>query len=78
MLEFDPDSSRTFVLAYREKRTLSCEALDLAAHCYGLMRAYDFWLYEEIYELGNDRLRQFILPGHFRPIEEAWRQLHLD
>ena len=78
MLQFEPDACRAFVQAYREQRELGSEALDIAALCYGLMRTYDLWLFEEIYDLGNDRLRQFVQPGGFRPIHEDWQQLQLD
>lgn len=39
------------------------------------MRAYDLWLFREIYDRGNERVRQFVYPGEFVPIEEQWLAL---
>ena len=75
MLGFQTDPSRIFLNAYRERRALTIDELDVAAHCYGLMRAYDLWLFEEIYDTGNDRARKFLKPGEFTPIECEWKRL---
>ena len=75
MLGFKAEASQIFLDAYRTRRPLSLEALEVAAGCYGLMRAYDLWLYEGIYLEGNNRLRQFLKPGSFVPVEEDWALL---
>ena len=72
MLGFQAGSSIAFLRAYREERPLSINDLDVAAHCYGLMRAYDLWLFEGVYDGGNNRLRQFLKPGNFVPVECDW------
>ena len=75
MLEFQTSPSRIFLKAYRERNALSVDELDVVAHCYGLMRAYDLWLFEEIYDVGNDRVRKFMKQGDFAPIECEWKRL---
>lgn len=75
MLRFDVSLCRTFLAAYRQQASLDMLALDTAMHCYGLLRAYELWLFEEIYEAGNDRPRQFLYPGPFRPLEDRWAEL---
>lgn len=75
MLEFDTERSIIFVKAYNRERPISINELDIASHCYGLMRAYDLWLFEGIYDDRNERLRQFIRPGGFVPIENKWSRL---
>lgn len=75
MLHFEPIQSVAFLNAYRETNALSIESLDVAVHCYGLSKAYDLWLFEEIYEGGNDRVRQFIRPGEFVPVAEDWARV---
>ena len=75
MLGFQDEACISFLKAYRKERPLSVDHLDIAAHCYGLMRAYDLWLFEEIYDNGNDRVRQFVKPGDFVPIEDRWKDL---
>ncbi len=78
MLRFAPGPCHTFLSGYRELRPLTMDELDVAARCYGLMRAYDLWLYQEIYEAGNDRVRQFVRPGDFAPIEWEWSRLRAE
>lgn len=75
MLHFDLDHSITFLKAYQETNSLSLDVLDVVVHCYGLHRAYELWLYEEIYDQGNDRLRRFVYPGEFVPIADDWARL---
>ncbi len=75
MLRFSADTSRVFLDGYRQKQDLSIVELDRAAHLYGLMRAYDLWLFREIYDRGNERMRQFVYPGEFVPIEEQFLAL---
>lgn len=75
MLHFSADTSRVFLDGYRQRHALSTDELDRAARLYGLMRAYDLWLFREIYDRGNERVRQFVYPGEFVPIEEQWLAL---
>ena len=75
MLHFEPSHCVAFLKSYRERNGFSLEALDVAVHCYGLYRAYDLWLYEEIYDQGNDRVRQFVNPGPFVPVADDWVQV---
>ncbi|MEW6751816.1 MAG: hypothetical protein AB1505_12685 [Candidatus Latescibacterota bacterium] len=75
LLGFGADPCRAFLRAYRQHRPLSLEELDATARAYGLKHAYGLWLYEEIYQAGNDRVRQFVLPGDFVPVERAWQRL---
>lgn len=75
MFQFDSVLSCVFLAAYRTSNDLSLDSLDLAVQAYGLMRAYDLWLFEEIYEAGNDRVRQFMRPGKFVPISDEWARL---
>lgn len=72
---FAPDPCRLFLGAYRAELPLPLSDLDLAVACYGLLRAHDLWLYEELYLRGNDRVRRFIRPGGFVPIAEQWARL---
>lgn len=75
MLHFEPSQCVAFLKSYREVNRFSLEALDVAVHCYGLYRAYDLWLYEEIYDQGNDRVRQFVNPGPFVPVADDWARV---
>jgi Ser/Thr protein kinase RdoA (MazF antagonist) len=75
MLRFDLDQSITFLKAYQEIDPLSIETLDVVIHCYGLHRAYELWLFEEIYDHGNDRLRRVMYPGKFVPVADDWAKL---
>lgn len=75
MLHFEPSQCVALLKSYREKNGFSLETLDVAVHCYGLYRAYDLWLYEEIYDRGNDRVRQFVNPGSFVPVADDWAQV---
>ena len=74
-LGFRASPSKVFLKAYRETSAVTVDELDVALHCYGLMRAYDLWLFEEIYDVGNDRVRKFMKPGGFVPIECQWKRL---
>ncbi|NKB67471.1 MAG: phosphotransferase [Candidatus Latescibacteria bacterium] len=75
VLELQTTPSIAFVRAYRSQHPLSIGALETAARCYGLMRAYDLWLYEAIYQGGNQRLRAFVKRGDFAPLERDWTPL---
>lgn len=75
MLHFEPTQSIAFLKAYQETNSLSIEALDVAVHCYGLSRAYELWLFKEIYDHGNDRVRQFVRPGAFVPVADDWARV---
>jgi homoserine kinase type II len=75
MLLFEPMQSVAFLKSYQEINPLSIEMLDVAVHCYGLSRAYELWLFKEIYDQGNDRVRQFVRPGRFVPVADDWARL---
>jgi homoserine kinase type II len=72
MFRFSPESSQVFLDGYRQEHALTMGELDAAVEQYGIMRAYDLWLPTEIYEHGNDRVRQFVFPGRFVPMMEKW------
>lgn len=73
--KFGVESCRAFLAGYRAHAPLDPAELDLAAMCYGLMRAHDLWLYQAIYFEGNDRVRKFVAPGQFEPLVDRWEQL---
>ena len=64
-----------FLAAYRALLPLNTHDLDVAARCYGLKRAHDLWMYAAIYDDGNDRVRAFMHPEGFVPIEAQWAAL---
>ncbi|MGN6810656.1 MAG: phosphotransferase [Thermomicrobiales bacterium] len=70
-----PALCRAFVTAYRTVAPLPLAELDAAADAYGLMRAYDLWVFTEVYLEGNDRVRQFISPGRYQPFAARWAAL---
>jgi homoserine kinase type II len=72
---FAPEPCRTFLAAYRTIQPLALADLDCAASAYGLMRAYDLWLYTAYYLEGNDRVGRLITPGTFVPISDNWASL---
>ena len=72
---FDPARGKTVVEGYLEEATLDLEVLDLAAQAYGVSRTHSLWLFEEIYEQGNERARRFLRPGPFVPVYERWEPL---
>lgn len=74
-LRFAPELCGAFLAAYRAVQPLPDDELDLAAAHYASLRAHDTWMYAAIYDAGNDRVRAFIGPGGFTPIELAWREL---
>ena len=49
--------------------------LDLAATYYGWFRAHDLWLYEAIYQQGNDRVRVFVESDGFAQLIDRWAAL---
>lgn len=73
---FQPNPSLTFLQAYHQHHPLSLKDLDTATHAYGLKNAHSLWLYEEIYDHDNHRLRQFITPGPFTPLCQTWQTLY--
>jgi homoserine kinase type II len=75
VFKFDRDPSQLFLDAYRAVQPLAFDELDRCAHVYGLMRAHDLWLYHAYYDENNERVRQFISPGHFTPLTEIWDRL---
>ena len=72
VMDFDAVRGKTFIDGYSETRALDLDALDQAAWAYGVSRTHDLWLFEEIYERGNDRTRRFLLPGPFDPVYDRW------
>lgn len=72
---FAPALCRAFLSAYRTDSPLAVSDLDRAAEVYSVMRAHDFWVYEEYYLAGNERVRQFITPATFVPLTENWARL---
>ena len=60
--------------AYREHEAAPLPELDVAAQCYAAMRAHDVWMYDAI-RRGNERVRDFIRPGGFVPLDEQWEDL---
>ena len=60
--------------AYREHEPMPLEVLDAAAQCYAALRAHDVWMYDAIYG-GNERVRAFIRPGGFIPLDAQWASL---
>ncbi|MGN6809664.1 MAG: phosphotransferase enzyme family protein, partial [Thermomicrobiales bacterium] len=70
-----PALCRAFVPAYRTVAPLPIAELDAAADAYGLLRAYDVWDFKDVYLEGNDRVRQFIRPGHYQPFAARWAAL---
>jgi homoserine kinase type II len=70
-----PTLCREFVAAYRAGGLLPRSELDIAADAYGLMRAYDLWVFTAVYLEGNDRVRQFIRPGRYQPFATRWAVL---
>jgi homoserine kinase type II len=54
---------------------LSWEELDQAAAAYGLVRAHDLWLYQWIYERGDDRVRRFLTERGFVAVAPQWEML---
>jgi homoserine kinase type II len=69
---FAAEPCRCFLAAYRAELRLPDAELDLAATYYGWFRAHDLWLYEAIYEEGNQRLRAFVEPDGFTSLIERW------
>jgi homoserine kinase type II len=72
---FAPAPCREFLAAYRAELPLPEAELDLAATYYGWFRAHDLWLYEAIYEQGNDRVRIFVESERFIPLVDRWAAL---
>ncbi len=74
-LRFAPDLGCAFVEGYRSRAALDLSALDRVAAAYGVVRSHDLFLFEQIYDLGNNRMQRFLQPGHFVPVYEQWRPL---
>ncbi|MBC8077117.1 MAG: phosphotransferase [Chloroflexales bacterium] len=64
----------TLLAAYRENEPVTMQQLDIAAQCYVALRAHDMWVYDAIYG-GNERVRGFIRPGGFVPLDAQWEAL---
>ena len=69
---FEVERGRAFIEGYLEGAVLDIDALDQAAWAYGVDRTHQLYLYEDIYDRGNDRARQFLRPGPFQPIYDRW------
>ena len=63
----DTDTDR-----YVDRRELPPAELDLCAEAYAVLRGHSLWLFEELYGQGNERVRRFLNPGPFVPVEEQW------
>lgn len=72
VFHYAPGYSQQCIEGYRSIQPLTLPELDCAAACYGLMRAHDLWMYEAIYDQGNERVRAFIDPHGFLPHGERW------
>lgn len=64
----------TLLAAYRQHAAMPLAELDVVAQCYAALRAHDVWMYDAIYG-GNERVRAFIRPGGFVPIDAQWEAL---
>lgn len=64
----------TLLASYRTHEPMPLETLDVAAQCYAALRAHDVWMYDAIYG-GNERVRAFIRPGGFVPLDAQWESL---
>jgi homoserine kinase type II len=74
-LGFEPALAGPFLAAYRAAASLSWAELDQAAAAYGLMRAHDLWLYQWIYDRGDDRPRRFLTDAGYLPVAPHWEVL---
>jgi homoserine kinase type II len=72
---FAAEPCRIFLAAYRAELPLPDAELDLAATYYGWFRAHDLWLYEAIYQQGNQRVRVFVESNGFAPLIDRWAEL---
>jgi hypothetical protein len=45
----------------------------LGCALWGSFRAHNLWPYETLYREGNERVRRFLRPGGFVPLEVRWR-----
>ena len=75
VFDFKVEPCRMFLEAYRTEAPMGMLELDQCARCYSVSRGHSLWLFEAIYREGNDRLRRFLGPGEFVPIEKRWSQL---
>ena len=72
MFDLGPQPCRAFLAGYRTIAPLDPGELEAAAVAWGRMQAHNLFLYEALYVDGNERLRRFLRPGGFRPVEERW------
>ena len=75
VFDFRIEPCRLFLEAYRTEAPMGMPVLEQCARCYSVIRGHSLWLFEAIYEEGNNRLRRFLRPGAFMPIEKRWSQL---
>lgn len=71
--DLDPERGEAFLRGYRRHVAVSWDDLDDAAWNYSADRVCGLWLFEELYERDNDRVRQFLAPGGFVPLADRWR-----
>lgn len=64
-----------FLTGYRAVQPLAWAELDQAAAAYGVMRAHDMWLYQWVYDRGDDRARRFLTEPGFVPVAPQWEAL---
>jgi len=74
-LKLDVGLCQAFLAAYRPIADLPSRQLDQAVATYSHDRACDLWLYETIYQDGDDRPRRFITPGRFTPFIDQWAEV---
>jgi homoserine kinase type II len=72
---FASDPCRVFLAAYRAELPLADADLDIAATYYGWFRAHDLWIYNTIYDEGDDRKRPFVESDGFVPLIDRWTAL---
>ena len=72
---FEVERGLTFIKGYMEAAELDVEALDGAAWAYGVERTHQLYLFEDIYDRGDERARRFLRPGPFQPVYERWEPL---
>ena len=74
-LRLQPALCAAMIDGYRSVHGLTLDDLDLSAANYGHDRVHSHWLYEGIYERGEERLRVFLEPGPFVPFAARWQAL---
>lgn len=73
MLFLQPEACKAFLEGYRQSQPLLNEELVRGTAFYGLARDCSTWLYEEVYLLDNQRVRERFEPEPFVPFERSWQ-----